>query len=211
MVCGNRVVRAAMSNTVANKRYVEQLEAEAKKLKQEKTAAEAIATLADERMKAAYQSKDEVLAEKARVQEMLAVCQVERAAVEEQAQRAERRLQDENSALQSSVLQGAERAKELQAQLDKANNAKGQLDAQLAVAASDRRGTDEASRRMEQLLARFQQDHPALLARCEAAEDHNKELRLTRDAMNEEMAQLKVKRRKMLRGPRLRVWPPIRG
>ena len=27
--------------------------------------------------------------------------------------------------------------------------------------------------------------------RCEAAEDHNKELRLSRDAMNEEMAQLK--------------------
>ena len=50
-----------MSNTVANKRYVEQLEAEAKKLKQEKTAAEAIATLADERMKAAYASKDDVL------------------------------------------------------------------------------------------------------------------------------------------------------
>ena len=47
-----------MSNTVANKRYVEQLEAEAKKLKQEKTAAEAIATLADERMKAAYASKE---------------------------------------------------------------------------------------------------------------------------------------------------------
>ena len=72
-----------MANTIANRRYVEQLEADAKKLKQEKTAAEAIATLADERMKAAYSAKDEVLAEKSRVQEQLAVCQVEKAALEE--------------------------------------------------------------------------------------------------------------------------------
>lgn len=100
-------------------------------------------------------------------------------------------MQDENTALQASALQTAERAKDLQAQLDKALADKGSLEAQLAVAASERRGTDEASRRTDQLLARFQQDQPALQARCEAAEDQNKELRLARDAMNEEMAQLK--------------------
>ena len=112
------LLHLAMANTIANRRYVEQLEADAKKLKQEKTAAEAIATLADERMKAAYSAKDEVLAEKSRVQEQLAVCQVEKAALEEQLHRTERRLQDENSALQSSVHQAAERTKELQAQLE---------------------------------------------------------------------------------------------
>ena len=180
-----------MANPIANRRYVEQLEADAKKLKQEKTAAEAIATLADERMKAAYSAKDEVLAEKSRVQEQLAVCQVEKAALEEQLHRTERRLQDENSALQSSVHQAAERAKELQAQLEKVSGEKGSLDAQLAVAASERRGTDEATRRTEQLLARFQEDHPALLAKLEASEDHNRELRLTRDAQIDEIAQLK--------------------
>ena len=73
-----------MANTLANRRYVEQLEADMKKLKQEKTAAEAIATLSDERMKSAYIQKDEVLNEKSRVQEQLAVCQVEKAALEEQ-------------------------------------------------------------------------------------------------------------------------------
>lgn len=180
-----------MSNTVANRRYVEQLEADSKKLKQEKTAAEAIATLSDERMKAAYAAKDEVLAEKAKVQEMLAITQVEKSALEDQSQRTERRLQEENSTLQASVRQGLERAKELQAQLEQSQNTKGQLDAQLAVSASERRGTDETQRRTEQLLARFQQDHPALVARCEAAEDHSRELRLTRDSMNEEMATLK--------------------
>lgn len=142
-------------------------------------------------MKSAYIAKDEVMSEKSKVQEQLAVCQVEKAAIEEQMQRTERRLQDENSALQASVVQGHERAKELQAQLEKLQAEKGTLDAQMAVSNSEKRGTDEAQRRTEQLLARFQQDHPALTARCDAAEDQNKELRLQRDSMNEEMAQLK--------------------
>ena len=180
-----------MANTLANRRYVEQLEGDMKKLKQEKTAAEAIATLADERMKSAYAAKDEVLAEKSKVQEQLAVAQVEKAALEDQLHRVERRLQDENSALQASVMQGAERAKELQAQLESVQAAKGQLEANLAVSSSEKRGTDEAQRRTEQLLARMQQDFPALQARCDAAEDQNKELRLARDQMVEEMASLK--------------------
>ena len=120
----------------------------------------------------------------------LAVCQVEKAALEEQLHRTERRLQDENSALQSRQNR-LPSPKELQAQLEKVSGEKGSLDAQLAVAASERRGTDEATRRTEQLLARFQEDHPALLAKLEASEDHNRELRLTRDAQIDEIAQLK--------------------
>ena len=96
-------------------------------------------------MKSAYAAKDEVLAEKSKVQEQLAVAQVEKAALEDQLHRVERRLQDENSALQASVMQGAERAKELQAQLESVQAAKGQLEANLAVSSSEKRGTDEAA------------------------------------------------------------------
>lgn len=131
------------------------------------------------------------MTEKSRVQEMLAVCQVEKAALEEQLHRTERRLQDENSSLQTSVQQGHERVKELQSQLEKLQGEKGALEANLAVSNSEKRGTDEAQRRTEQLLARYQQDHPALQARCDAAEDQCKELRLHRDAQAEEMAMLK--------------------
>ena len=181
-----------MSNTLANKRYVEQLEAEQKKLKQEKTAAEALATLADERMKAAYSAKDDLLNQKSQIQEQLAVCQVEKTALEEQSQRTERRLQDENTQLQASVQKGVDAARDLQAQLDRLAEQKAQLEAQVAVAASERRGTDEASRRSEQLLSRFQQDFPALQARCDAAEEQSKDLRLARQAASDEIAQLKV-------------------
>ena len=152
---------------------------------------QALAQLADERMKAAYTAKDEVLSEKSRIQEMLAVCQVEKAALQEQLQRTERRLQDENSSLQTTVQQGHERVKELQAQLERIQSEKGTLEANLAVTSSEKRGTDEAQRRTEQLLARYQQDFPALQARCDAAEDQNKELRLAREAQNDEMATLK--------------------
>ena len=180
-----------MANTIANRRYVEQLEADAKKLKQEKTAAEAIATLADERMKAAYSAKDEVLAEKS--QRAGAARRLpgregraRRAIAPHRTPAAGREL-----GLAVGVHQARKRAKELQAQLEKVSSEKGSLDAQLAVAASERRGTDEATRRTEQLLARFQEDHPALLAKLEASEDHNRELRLTRDAQIDEIAQLK--------------------
>ena len=101
-------------------------------------------------MKSAYSAKDEVMTEKSRVQEMLAVCQVEKAALEEQLHRTERRLQDENSSLQTSVQQGHERVKELQSQLEKLQGEKGALEANLAVSNSEKRGTDEAQRRTDQ-------------------------------------------------------------
>ena len=269
-----------------SKQYVAQLEADIKKHKQDKTAAEAVATLADERMKAAYAAKDEVAAEKASVSERFAVLSVEKGALEEQLQKVERRLQSENAALQtyvhnqprafaalgphatsesaahplfapplsaevcgqclacerksastrtcadgrigahyriqnqcaractaygcslflgvpasdgvrggaggrSSVLQAQERCKQLQQELEKANGERCVVEAQLAVAASERRGADEASRRMEQLLARLQQDFPALQARCDAAEEQSKEMRSARDAAVDDLAALR--------------------
>ena len=51
---------AGMSNTLASKRYIAQLEDDTKKYKQQAAAAEAVAALAEERLKSALASKEEV-------------------------------------------------------------------------------------------------------------------------------------------------------
>ena len=156
------------------KNYIEKIESEIKKLRQEKATAASVATLAEEKMKVAQQDKDNAVAAKARAESVARQATASQTALEDKIHALERRVADETESLQSA----STTISSLQAQLDKESRRTASLEAQVGVTSNERSASDAAARRNEEQLRTLQVEHTSMLARAKGAEKRCQELQL---------------------------------